>query len=264
MARRIQPRARELLSRGQKPGGGVITEAQLAVLPDPIRRYLEYARVVGKEPIRTVRLKQRGAMRLAEGKGWLPLVAEQYVTNNPPAFLWHGTIQPFPLVSVSATDEFSDGHGTMAIKALSFIPLGTARGPEMDQGELLRYLGETAWFPTALVSGNIQWEDIDASSATATVSAGRTRASGIIHVDEQGRCTHFTAERYREERKRQMLRSWTGRWDDYREINGFCIPTRAEAIWTLESGDFSYFRGEVTEIGYDRLTGPAGKEGTGR
>jgi len=83
---------------------------------------------------------------------------------------------------------------------------------------------------------------------------------GTFHVDEQGRCTHFTAERYHKEHKRQVLRPWTGRWEDYREINGFCIPMKAEAVWMLESGEFSYFRGEVTEIEYNQSVPYGSKE----
>lgn len=249
----MERQAYELLARGQETGHGVITAAQLERLPDPIRRYLDYAGVVGRVPIRTVRLTQRGSMPLGEGRRWLPLTAEQYITTNPPAFLWYGTLHPLPLVAVSATDRYADGHGTMTIKALSAIPLGTSRGPEMDQGELLRYLGEMAWYPTALLSDYVQWEAIDASSARATIALAGTTASGIFHVDELGRYTHVTAERYRQEHKRQVLRPWTGRWDDYREINGLRIPFRAEAAYTLESGGFSYFRGEVTEVEYDTI-----------
>lgn len=139
---------------------------------------------------------------------WLPLSAEQYFTTNPPGFLWYGTVHPFPLVSVSAADIYIEGHGSMVIKALSFIPLGTARGPEMDQGELLRYLGETTWFPTALLSDYIEWETIDTQRAKATISLPGLTASGILHVDQQGRCTHFTAQRNR-------------------EMNGFRIPMTA-------------------------------------
>ena len=229
MTQTTEHQALELLARGQETGGGVIAEEHLAGLPEPVRRYLTYAQVVGKEPIRTVRLKQRGAMPLKEGSKWLPLTAEQYFTTNPPAFLWYGTLHPLPLVSISATDTYANGHGSLLIKALSFVPIGTARGPQMDQGELLRYLGETAWFPTALLSDYIGWEAIDGRRAKATISLPGITASGVFHIDEQGRYSQFTAERYREEHKRQVLRPWTGRWDDYREIHGFRIPTKAEA-----------------------------------
>jgi hypothetical protein len=251
MTRTIGKEAHELLARGQEPGSAAITEGQVAGLPDPVRRYLHYAQVVGKPPIRTVRLRQRGAMSMAEESRWLPMTAEQYFTTNPPAFLWYGTLHPFPLVSVSATDLYADGHGTLHVKAMSLIPIGESHGPETDQGELLRYLAEMAWFPTAFLARYIRWDAIDAGSARATICLPPVSVSGIFHIDEQGRCTHFTTERYRLEHKQQVLRPWTGRYDDYCETMGFRIPMQAEVAYTLEADEFSYFRGEVTEIGYD-------------
>jgi hypothetical protein len=248
----IEREVRELLAQSQVPTSRTITEARLAGLPEPVRRYLAYARVIGKTPIRTVRLKQHGAMMIQEGAKWRPLIAEQYFTTNPPAFLWYGTLHPLPHVPVTATDTHADGHGTMVIKALSFIPLGTARGPEADHGELLRYLGETAWFPTALLADYITWEAIDGRRAKATISLPGIAVSAIFHFDEQGRCTQMTAERHRDEHHHLVLRSWMGRWDDYREVHGFRIPMKVEASYTLASGEFTYFRGEVTEIEYDQ------------
>src|SRR5436190_3795923 len=113
-----------LLQSGEQAVPALITDAHLTGLPEPVQRYLSYAGVVGKEPIRTVRLKQQGFMRQQPGQKWMPLVAEQHFTTNPPAFLWHCTIRPFPLVSISATDRFSGGHGNMLVKLWSCITLG--------------------------------------------------------------------------------------------------------------------------------------------
>jgi hypothetical protein len=244
--------ARALLRQARETQGGITTTAQLDVLPEPIRRYLTYAQVAEHEPIRTVRLKQRGAMQLREGSGWRPMTAEQYFTTDPPAFLWYGTIHPFPLVSVSAQDTFSEGHGSMRVRAVHALPLGTTRGPEMDEGELLRYLGEVAWFPTAWLSPHIRWDAIDASRARATISLPEgAEASGVLHVDREGRFTQISAHRYRDEHGRLVLRPWTGRWNEYREVHGIRVPMRAEAVWELASREFSYFRGEVVDIEYN-------------
>jgi len=44
-------------------------------LPGPVKRYLNYAQVVGKEPIRTVRLKQQGFIRQQPDQKWFPMAA---------------------------------------------------------------------------------------------------------------------------------------------------------------------------------------------
>jgi hypothetical protein len=81
----------ELLQQSEQVRPLLITEAHLLGLPEPVQRYLRYAQVIGKETIRAVRLKQKGFMRLQPGQKWLPMVAEQYFTTNPPrvSLAWH-------------------------------------------------------------------------------------------------------------------------------------------------------------------------------
>jgi len=182
----------------------------------------------------------------------MPLDAEQYVTTKPPAFLWHCKMRPFPLVWVSATDQFSQGHGSMHIKLLSAIPVGNAHGPEMDQGELQRYLLEMAWFPTAWLSDAIEWQALDTHSAKATIREPGVTASGVLHVNEHGQLTQLTAQRYREERGHYQLEPWTAQSNAYQEVEGMRIPTKSEVTWHPASGDFTWFRFKITEIEYDQ------------
>ncbi len=248
----IHNEAFELLQRGEQAQPGFITEAQLLGLPEIMQRYLRYTGAVGKEPIRTVRLKQKGVMRQEPGQNWLPLVAEQYFTTTPPAFLWQATIRPFPLFSISATDQFSYGHGNMLIKLWSFITVGDARGPFLDQGELQRYLGEMVWFPTAWLTNAIQWQAMDAHSVKATFHQQSVPASVVLHFDEQDQLTHLTAERYMEEHRHYRLEPWSVQVQEYQEVDGMRIPTEIEITWHLASGDFTWFRCKITEIEYNQ------------
>ena len=252
MKHTIHLEAFELLQQGEQAQPDLITQAQVLGLPEVTQRYLSYAQVVGKEAIRSVRLKQQGFMRMQPGQKLLPIVAEQYYTTTPPAFLWHGTIQPFPLASISATDRFADGHGNMSVKLLSFIPLANAHGPEMDQGELQRYLGEMVWFPTAWLSDAIEWQAIDAHSVQATMREPGVTASAVLHVNEQGQLTHVTADRYMEEHGHYRLAPWSVQVQKYQEVNGMRIPTRVEVTWHLASGEFNWFRCQITEIEYNQ------------
>jgi hypothetical protein len=182
----------------------------------------------------------------------MPLVAEQDFTTNPPAFVWRATVHPFPLVSISATDEFSGGHGSMRIKLLSFVPVGNAQGPEMDQGELQRYLGEMVWFPTAWLSDDITWQAIDANAVQATIRQGDVTASVVLHINEQGQLTAVTAQRYMAQGKHYQLTPWSVQAGEYREADGMRIPTRVEVTWHLPSGDFAWFRVEISQIEYNQ------------
>jgi len=247
----MRAEAVELLRGGRQARPFVITDEHLIGLPEAVQHYLRSVGIVGKEAIRTLRLKQRGFFRMKEGGRWLPLAAEQYFTTSPPGFVWYARVQTLPLVTISVADSFLDGHGKVLAKLLSLITVADASGPEVDQGALLRYLAEIIWFPTAWLSDCIQWESIDAHSAKATLRHAGLKESAVVHFNEDGLADQVTAERYRIENGKFALRKWSGRAEDYREVGGMRIPMKVEVVWHLDTGDFSYFRAEITEIEYN-------------
>jgi hypothetical protein len=117
---------------------GLVTEADLEGLPEPVQRWLRWSRVVGTPRPVTVRLKQDGQFRLGEDRGWLPFAAEQYFTSGPPAFLWWVRMRIVPLVSVAGRDRYVDGQGDMDLRLLSLVPVVRKRGGGLNQGDLLR------------------------------------------------------------------------------------------------------------------------------
>src|SRR5205085_1558078 len=130
----------------------------------------------------------------------------------------------------------------MLVKLWSFITMGDARGPEMDQSELQRYLGEMVWFPTAWLSDAIKWQTIDTHSAQAAMREQNVTASVVLHMNEQGQLTHLAAERYMEEHGHYKLTPWSVQCNEYQEVDGMRIPTTCEVTWHLASGDFTWFR----------------------
>ncbi|MGZ3623816.1 MAG: DUF6920 family protein [Ktedonobacteraceae bacterium] len=250
MSQNIHNDGPALLQYTDQEWSGFITEDQVLAMPEPMQRYLTYVQVVGKEPTHTVRLSQKGYMRQKPGQKWTSLSAKQYFTTNPPTFLWHGSMRPFPFFWMTGTDRFSDGHGSMRIKLLSVIPLPLASGPKMDQGELQRYLGEIIWFPTAWFSNAIDWQVIDKHSVQATLHEPGVTGSVVLHVNEQGQLTLVTAQRYMG--NQGILTPWSIHLEAYREVNGMHIPTVFEVTWHPASGDFTWFRGQITEIEYNQ------------
>lgn len=165
----------------------IITESDIRGLPPSVQKWLKSSQVLGKEKINSVRLKQKATMRLKEDKPWMPAEAEQYFKIDEPGFIWKADIKIAPLFNIVGRDMYYDGRGNMLIKLLAFIPISDARGKEIDQGTLLRYLAETVWFPTAALSSYIKWEEIDSNSAMATLSYKGVSASGVFSFNEKGR-----------------------------------------------------------------------------
>ena len=210
----LNRQVRVLLSRSRPTVRGVVTEHDLDRLPEPMRGYLEFTGSIGKPRVATVRLRQRGRIRQKEGGAWMRFEAEQHFTTEPPGFLWHARMKTGPLTAVTATDEYCDGKGSLAVRLPSLVRVSTARGPGIDQGSLLRYLAEMCWFPSAYLSDHIQWQPLNGSSARATMSYGGASASAVLHVNEAGRLTNLVAQRYQDS-SRQMA-EWSTPIDDYR------------------------------------------------
>ena len=84
----------------------IVTEADLADLPDTVQRYLLYTSIIGKEKINTVRLKQKGTLRQTPDDSWKNITAVEYFSVDPPAFVWMGKMAAGPFSIISARDSY--------------------------------------------------------------------------------------------------------------------------------------------------------------
>src|SRR5690554_4449110 len=231
----------------------IVTGAEPAGLPDPVRVWLEKAQVLGKEMIVSAHTVQDVRLRLDKEKPWMPAQAEQYFRTGEPGFIWKVKIKAAPRVNIAGRDKYVDGQGNMQIKLMSLFSIADAGGPEIDQGTLLRYLAEMMWFPTAALHDYIRWEQIDASSAQATMDYRGVSASGIFTYNEQGEIVKFTAERYGEFDGEYRLEPWLVEVGDYKEFDGFMIPSTGKITWQLDTGDFEWYRFTVREMEYNQV-----------
>jgi len=189
------------------------------------------------------RLQHGGQFRTNPDQKWLSIDGQEYFTIEKPGFVWFGKVS-----LVSATDVYFEGKGNLKVKLLSIIKLVDARGEEIDQGELLRWLAETPWFPTALLpSEKLKWEPIDNNSAKIIFTDKNLTVDGIFYFNEQGQITEFKTKRYKD----KSLENWTGYYRDYKKVEGMQIPFFAEVVWNLESGDFSYAKFKINRIEYN-------------
>jgi hypothetical protein len=242
---------KRLLARVPSAPPAVVTQQELSPLPPPVRRWLEASGVVGRARAQVVRLKQRGELRTAVDQPWMHAEARQYFSVDVPGFVWTVSVT-MKGVPVVGRDTYENGQGQMLIKAGGLIPVADGSGPEIDQGTLLRFLGEIIWFPSAALAPYIRWEPIDATSARATMSHGRVTASGVFTFDQQGRAVKMTATRYKDDGKWVTLERWEVPATAWGRLGGVLMPIRGTAIWKLDRGDFEYYRWEITEVDYNR------------
>lgn len=252
--RKVKGEVKKLFAEYHIDRTKVITKEDLIGLPEPIQKWLQKSQIIGKEKIVTVKLKQKGLFKTKKEKPWIPFKAEQYYNTDVPGFIWYATMKPAPLLTVKGRDMYYDGRGNMLIKLLSSIKIADASGPEIDQGTLLRYLNEIMWFPTAALNDYIEWQSIDQKSAMASMNYKGVKASAIYYFNEDGDLINFVAERYMDINGDFKIEKWSTPISDYREFNGIRIPSEGEAVWKLDSGDFSYIKIKLIDIDYNNPT----------
>ncbi|MGB7053760.1 MAG: DUF6544 family protein [bacterium] len=104
----------ELLSESQQPSPEVFSYDDLNSLPEPVQRYLKKVIPKGQPYGKTVYLRQRGEFRLGdETARWKSFKATQYITIDPPGFIWDGSIEMFPFIPVKVVDMYKAGEGAL-------------------------------------------------------------------------------------------------------------------------------------------------------
>jgi hypothetical protein len=241
-----------LLQDAPVKSAGIVRKEDLAGLPAPVQKWLENSGIIGKEKITSVRLKQKGLMRTKEGGPWMPAQAEQYFRADEPGFVWKADVKMAPLLHLAGLDNYKEGKGHMSIKIASLFPVVDSKGPEIDEGTLMRYLAEMPWFPTAALNSYIKWEPIDAKSARATMTYKGVTGSGVFVFNEKGDIVSMTTKRYMEKDGKYVKEDWGGVNKEYKEFNGIRIPSKADIVWHFKTGDFNWFQLEITDIEYNK------------
>jgi hypothetical protein len=243
--------ARALLADSGASANRLVEARDLDGLPAPVRRWLHRSGAVGHARAATVRLRQRGQLRTAPDKPWMPVAAKQYFSVEPPGFVWSVDARMMHVLPIAGRDRYRDGHGEMLIKLASLVTVADGAGAETDQAALLRYLGEIVWFPSAALSDRITWEAIDERSARATMRDGGVTVSAVFTFDDRGRFTSLTADRYMGVGSKSTLERWFIPATAWRSVRGIEMPVRGDVVWKLAGGDFDYYRWEILDVEVD-------------
>jgi hypothetical protein len=109
-------------------------------------------------------------------------------------------------------------------------------------------------WPTAFLNDFIRWEDIDESSARMHVDLFNRQFSAMCYFNPTGELVNFISDdRYRTVGMEFLRTKWSTPFRNYREVNGFRIPSEGEAVWHLPEGDFSYIQIKLDDIRYDKF-----------
>jgi hypothetical protein len=170
-------------------------------------------------------------------------MGEQYAAVDLPGFVWKGQTALF-----TARDMYLAGKGRLVVTILGLLKMMDGRGPQYDQGELLRWLGESVLYPTNLLPGKrTSWEGIDEGRAKLLFHYNGLSLFFLVRFNDLGEITELETKRYKD---KESLETWVINVKDYKEMNTVRVPTAFEVLWRLKEGDLSYAKFNMTAIEY--------------
>ena len=228
-------------------------EADLAPLPDPVRRYLRATDMVGQPRIRNYRIRFRGRIRSGPGARWMPFEVDQHsFADRPTRLFWmRATMMGVPL---DGLHRLANGRATMRIRPFGAFSIVDAAGPKMDQAESVTLFNDMCILaPGTLVDPAIAWEPLDARSAKARFThAGHTIAA-TLYFDDQGLLRDFVSDDRLASPDGKTFKPWrfsTPVWD-YRTFGPYRLAARGEARWHPPEGEYVYGEFEVLDVAYN-------------
>jgi hypothetical protein len=228
---------------------------ELIGLPAPVQKYFRAALKDGQPIVSGVYVELSGTINMsATGEKWKRFTSTQRVIARRPGFDWEGRIEMMPGLIARVHDAYIAGEGVLHAALFGLVSLANLRGTsEIAQGELMRFLAEAVWYPTALLpSQGVQWKAIGDFSAKATLKDGETALTLLFRFDENGLIDSVRAEsRGRTVAGTVIPTPWEVQWNNYELRDGMCIPTEGEVAWLLPEGAKPYFRGRITSLRYE-------------
>ena len=229
--------------------------SELEGLPAPVQRYFRCALTEGQPIVAAADVLHTGTFNISEsGEQWLPFSSHQRVVTRRPGFLWDGRVVMLPGLAVRVHDAYIAGTGILHPAVLGLFTLIDLQSTgDVAQGELMRFLAEAAWYPTALLpSQGVTWEPIDDASARATLRDEDIVLTLIFTFDAGGMIEAVRAQsRGRMVSGKVVPTPWEGRWSNVQRHGGMRVPMTGEVAWLTPEGRKPYWRGAIASLDYE-------------
>mmetsp|Transcript_21352 Transcript_21352/g.40570 ORF Transcript_21352/g.40570 Transcript_21352/m.40570 type:complete len:312 (-) Transcript_21352:45-980(-) len=264
-------------SSGQDMARSMKRQTELySQLPPVVKRYL--AKVLSSDSddldeirkIKALHMHQTGTI-LLEGK-WHPFRAIQTMSasHSNVGFLWDATVLlqvqsppmgEFPFngldIPVSVRDAFVRGVGDLDARLLRVVTLAhVENSPDINEGELMRWVAEACLIPTALLPSDVlSWEAVAAEPQQARIHFtdihSNTKADLLISFDHDDLLRSVEGMRAKSVGNNKFEHAkWKGRMLEYQTHDGMLLPLKMEAGWVSDDKLDIYWKGEAVDFNF--------------
>jgi hypothetical protein len=232
----------------------LLTEADLVPLPEPVRRYIRGAGVLGQPRPRAFRATWTGRIRSNAASPWMTFTAEQVNTLDAPSRFFHmdATMKGLPVAVLHAFDETG---ASMRVRLLSTFSMVDVKGPDLTRAETVTLFNDLCILaPGALISPLIAWESVDAHRVKARFTLRANQISAELLFNDAGELVDFASDDRLagspDGSTFTQLR-WTTPLKNYAQMGPARVATRGDTLWHPASGAWAYGEFVLTSLTYD-------------
>ena len=237
------------LDRVESLPADVLTEADIAHLPQPIQHYMRYAGVLNQPSVNHFQLMFSGQMR-GKGQDWFNFESIQYNFFDVPSrhFFMRGK---FFGLSLPGYHKYQNGHAGMEVSFFGVFPVVKVSGPEMDIAETVTFFNDLCLFaPAALIDDRITWQTISDEEVIATFSYKQISIKAKLRFNAQGQLVDFISEDRYEVNEMKQLPFSTPVFS-YTHLNGRNVVSYGEGVWHYPEGPFVYGKFRLEDVAYN-------------
>jgi hypothetical protein len=227
-------------------------------LPEPARRYFRYTIQPGTPLYTVARISMNG--KFGMGNRELPDYMDMQATQVlavPEGFIWkmsanRGRLQ----ISGSDTEQWT------RFWLMGLFPVARMGGdPDHTRSAFGRYVAEAVfWTPAALLPGpGVAWKLVDVNTARVIVRHDGMEQAVDVVVAEDGRPLQVSFDRWSNANSEKVhrLQPFGGYLSEFREFEGFLLPTRVEAGNFFSTDDyFPFFIAEISVVEFPEPDAP--------
>ena len=237
------------LAKTNFPDSDLLSEADIASLPNPVQKYIRYTGAIDKPKVKNMKIVFDGEMR-DKGKDFFKFTSVQYNFFDEPARLFFMKAKIYGL-PVPGYHCYQNENASMQIKMLGLFNVVNIKGNIMNKAETVTVFNDMCLMaPASMIDKRIVWTPIDNLSAKATFTNGVNKISAVLYFNELGQLINFISDdRYAVTDMKQYRFSPPVK--EYIQMNGRNIWKYGETIWHYPDGEFVYGKFTLKNIEYN-------------
>jgi hypothetical protein len=252
MKRTYKNAVRSELKRTSNINPEPLTEQDISHLPDIVKKYIRFTGSIGKHKVVNFRTECNGGIRFSPNEEFMTLrsVQNNFLNDHSRLFCITAKKSGIPAIGLHI---YQKAQAIFKVKILGLIPVVNAFGTKMNQGESVTVLNDICFMaPGALIDNRITWEMIDSTTVKAVFTNKGIIISAQLFFTTDGKLVNFISnDRFETDGKVYHNYPWETPVLEYKEFDGYLLPSKVKLIFKRKDGDFCYGEFNLVSVEYN-------------